>query len=319
MTISLVFSFWLYNVSLSEIRQSVSRVPGPIHRYLLDDNPNFANELRASQEQAVTEARRNLIYQLGIINTLIAISATTLSYYLARRTLLPIELAHDAQSRFTADASHELRTPIAAMRLENEILLSDSELSVKSAKAQFKSNIEELDKLTRLTEGLLAQARLEDDSFEKSETSINSIIEESLNQVRTKAEEKKQVLRYKPIKDAKITVNKIAVIQALVVLLDNAVKYSPPEKIITIQTKLKKNNVDLTVSDQGPGIDTKDLPFIFDRFYRADSSRSKNYVDGYGIGLSIAKNIVEKHGGKITCTSSTGKGATFQISLPRVH
>ncbi len=313
--ISLTFSFWLYNVSISEIRSSVLRVPGPVEQLLRRENNRFAQELRDVQDQAIEDARSNLIYQFVVLNVVIAIGGAFSGYYLARKTLRPIEDAHEAQSRFTADASHELRTPIAAMRVETEITLTEPKLTVAQAKKQLESNIEELDKLTALSEGLLQLAQIENGGLEKEPVLLETTINSAVNRTNTFAKNKYQKITVGKIAVKKVNAHEESIIEALVAILENAVKYSPEKSSIKIATKSQNKSVVISVTDQGSGISTKDLPHIFDRFYRADQSRTESKTNGYGIGLSVAKSIVNAHNGSITATSSP-KGSTFTITLP---
>lgn len=313
--ISLLFSSWLFNVSISEVRQSVMHVPAPIER-IRNADPDFAAELRAAQEEAIEEARNNLLYQLIIINVIIAIAGASLSYYLARRSLKPIEEAHEAQSRFTADASHELRTPITAMRTETEITLTEPKLTVQAAKAQLESNIEELDKLTALSDGLLRLARLDNSTLAMEKTNLKTVIQEAVSRVSALADQKNQTIEMNS-DDIHLQADPTSLTDAIVILLDNAIKYSPKDAKIAVSTKQQRQRVFITVADEGIGIDAKDLPHIFERFYRADQSRTKNKIGGYGIGLSIVKSIVEAHKGSISAKSTVGGGTTFSLSLPQ--
>lgn len=313
--ISLVFSSWLFNLSLSEISQSILHVPPPIER-IRNADPEFAQELYKAQEEAISEARNRLLYQLTIINVVITVGGGILSYVLARRTLNPIEKAHEAQSRFTADASHELRTPITAMRTETEITLTEPKLTLKAAKAQLESNIEELDKLTALSDGLLRLARLDNGTLKFERTELKSIIDDAVSRVSALAEQKSQKVTVRRVEGISVEADQTSFTDALVILLDNAIKYSPQNSTITIGAKQQRQHILIDISDQGIGIAAKDLPLIFDRFYRVDQSRTKNKVHGYGIGLSIVRSIIEAHRGSITVKSKLDQGTTFTISLP---
>lgn len=316
MAISLLFSFWLYNVSLNEIRQSIRRMPGPIQRILLNDNPNFALELRESQEDAVKKARDNLVYQLGLLNVMIAITGASISYFIARHTLKPIEEAHEAQSKFTADASHELRTPITAMRIETELTLTEPKLSLNQAKKQLESNIEELDKLTGLSENLLKLARLDNDTEIRKRVRLDDILKVAIDRVTLLASTKKQTLEYSNFPRVKLLANEASLTEALITILDNAIKYSPQNSLIKLKAEHKDKTIAIQIIDQGIGIPLEEIPHIFDRFYRVDSSRNKNMAAGYGIGLAIAKSSVEAHGGTIDVSSKPNHGTTFTIMLP---
>jgi two-component system phosphate regulon sensor histidine kinase PhoR len=202
------------------------------------------------------------------------------------------------------------------MRLENEIALTDDSLTLKQAKEQLESNIEELDKLTNLAEGLLELARLDNESLQKDNVKVQDMIQAAMSRVASEAELKKQIVVAKKLDKGTVSVNETAIVEALVTILDNAVKYSPKKTEIVITTKRSKSFVDISVKDTGPGISPIDQKKIFDRFYRVDDSRTKESIEGYGIGLSIAKTVMESHGGSISVNSNIGKGSTFTIHIP---
>jgi signal transduction histidine kinase len=316
MSISLLFSVGFYQVSSAEIQRSIRRDTGPISLFINTRNINLLEDLQEEQNNAIQIALARLQASLLLINLFILVIGGLLSYFLARRTLKPIENMHDMQSRFTADASHELRTPIAAMRLENELALTDNKLTLAKAKEQLQSNIEELDKLTSLSEGLLNLARLDNEIIEKSAVKVHHIIQVSAERVLVAAEQKKQIITTKKIDKGTLPVNESVAIEALVTILDNAIKYSPTNSEIIVSTKRSKTHLDISVTDNGIGITPLDQALIFDRFYRADNSRQKNDIAGYGIGLSIAESAVESHGGSISVESEYGAGSTFTLHFP---
>jgi signal transduction histidine kinase len=110
--------------------------------------------------------------------------------------------------------------------------------------------------------------------------------------------------------------DEISIKEALVILIDNAIKYSPERTTVTLASKLQGKFIALSVSDQGQGIKATDMSHIFDRFYRADSSRTRGQVEGYGLGLSIAQKIAQAHHGSLEAKSTPGQGSTFTIKLP---
>ncbi len=322
MLISLVFSITIYRVSSQEFDRSLR--PGPIPRSVLcmargnayDKYGPCIDDRFAAQIDAVNLSKNRLRANLFLVNILILITGGLLSYYLARKTLGPIEEAHEAQSRFTADASHELRTPITAMRAETEITLTEKHLTLKNARKQLESNIEELDKLTSLSEGLLRLARLDNNGLEKDSVLVSHVIQQAVERLVSKAEDKQQIITTSKIIDSKIPINQPSIVEALVTILDNAIKYSPKKSQIHISSKKYKNYVHISIKDSGVGIRQSELQHIFDRFYRADNSRTKSNIDGYGIGLSIAMSVAKAHGGDIKVTTKLDGGSAFSLVLP---
>lgn len=316
MLISLVFSIGIYNLSSSEIERGIRRQTGPIGQILRTRNNDLIEDLILEQDKAVTSALNRLKANLFLINAFILLFGGLVSYYLARMTLTPIEKAHESLEQFTADASHELRTPITAMRTETEVTLTDPKLSLSLARKQLESNIEELDKLSNLADGLLQLADLENNGLEKQDVSVLSVIESSVDRVMKNAKQKHQKILVNKEKNGKISVNAPALTEALVTILNNAVKYSPDGSNIKVVMKRTKSLASIMIEDSGIGIKKSDIPRIFDRFYQADKSRTDSKEQGYGIGLSIAKSIVESHGGTISVKSKPRKGSTFTISIP---
>lgn len=317
MAISLFFSATLYQAYLSELEHGLRR-PGNV--FELEILPGLSRSIRdqilAAREQQFEEAKDRILIRLLLLNMIILTGGGLVSYYLAKRTLQPIEEAHESLERFTADASHELRTPITAMKSENEVALMDPKLSLNEARLQLTSNIEELDKLTNLTEGLLRLSRLDNHklSFEPSEAGL--IVEEAIKRVTPQAEAKAIQISSQISSVKTLNADASSLTEAIVILLDNAIKYSPEKSEIKIWVGQESQFVTFVVSDIGTGIKARELPHIFDRFYRADSSRSKQETTGYGLGLAIAKSIAEAHHGKLLVKSTPGKGSCFTLKIP---
>ncbi len=317
MLISLVFSLGLYHVTAQEVEQGIRRQSGPIGQIIRARDLDLLQDFLLEQDAAVHIAQNRLRNNLILINISIFLSGGMLSYYFARRTLRPIEEAHEAQSQFTADASHELRTPITAMRIETELSLSDPALTLEQAKEQLVSNLEELDKLTYISDGLLKLARLDSTADQLEVVKLSSLFKSALSRVAPLAKQKEIIIETDPLPAVELNAHKQNLIETCVILLDNAIKYSPPQSTVQLKIRLTKNTVTISIIDKGIGIAAADLPHIFDRFYRADQSRNKNRSDGYGIGLSIAHSIIQAHNGSISVQSKPEKGSTFKIVLPR--
>lgn len=320
MIISLFFSANIYQLSVQELDRSIRR---PDINRIIDRLPHYGpfdaarKRIRAAQDQQYVEYKQNILQRLALVNLLILLLGGFLSYYLARRTLQPIEQAHEAQSRFTADASHELRTPIAAMRSEIEVALMDPKLTLKQTKDLLRSNLEELAKLTALSESLLRLAQLDSSELVMKPISAENLVSDAIGRVTAQAEHKNILISHTINPQLKISGDKLSLTEALVILLDNAVKYSPDKSEITVTAQTEQRSVILQVKDQGIGIKKSDLTHIFERFYRADAARSKQMSEGYGIGLAIAKNIIELNKGSISVQSTPGAGSIFTVVLQK--
>lgn len=317
MVISLFFSLNVYQLSTQEFERGIRR-PGPSFNISLGQSisAQLRNQLLNDREQQFEDAKAHVIGRLLLVNLVILIGGGVLSYYLALRTLRPIEEAHEALERFTADASHELRTPITAMRSENEVALMNSKLTLAQAKQQIRSNVEELEKLTTLSEGLLRLASQDTATMPRDDVKPEVIVDKAVGRIIPLAEKKHILINTTVNTHATITGDESSLVEALVILLDNAVKYSPSRSEVGLSVDKGHKNLVVSVVDQGIGIKATEIPHIFDRFYRADTARSKQQIQGYGLGLAIAKNITEMHGGSLRATSTPGKGATFTLILP---
>lgn len=317
MAISLFFSVAVYQLSIQGLQNGLRR---PGRAFEIPAGPGFSSEIRIQvledRRLLYEEARDQLIQRLVIINLIILAVGGAACYYLALRTLKPIEEAHEAQSRFTADASHELRTPITVMRSENEVALMDPHLSLAEAKAQLQSNIEELDKLTALSEGLLQLAQLENNQLPTAPLTPADILEAATGRIVAQAATKHITITTDAAASGKVLGEQNSLTEALVILLDNAVKYAPAGSTITATAAKEQHAVLFTVSDAGPGIAPEDLPHIFERFYRADTSRTKQHTHGYGLGLAIAHSIAKAHKGTLSAKSTPGQGASFILTIP---
>jgi signal transduction histidine kinase len=259
--------------------------------------------------------RNRLLTRLALLNGGTLVGGAFLSYYLARRTLRPIERAMDAQSRFTSDASHELRTPLAAIQAENEVALRGSNLTLSRAKELLRSNVEEITRLQQLSEGLLRLTNSRQ-QLDVQPVWVDEIGGDAMNHV-IKLAQAKGIAIEDTVPHVQVVANPQSLAQAIVILLDNAIKYSPEKSTIHLEGKMNGKQVQLHVRDEGIGIAASHLPHIFDRFYRADQSRTSQSVQGYGLGLSIAKKLIEQQHGSISAVGELGEGSTFTIRLPR--
>lgn len=314
MVLSLGTSIALYHVSSNELARSAQR---PVDLYNVVFGPGNTAEIDNLRLHQLEKDRDRLKVNLLLFNIAVLGVGGGVSYFLARRTLQPIEETLEMQKRFTGDASHELRTPLTVMQTEIEVALRSPELTKKEAVDLLKSNLEEVGKLKSLSEGLLTLATTDAGGVAQEKISVARLVDGAIDQVAKSAAARKIKLNRK-VKDTVLLGNPQQLTNLVAILLDNAIKYSQPNSKVMIEAKLKDKQAQISVTDHGQGITAADLPHIFDRFYRADISRTKSHTHGYGLGLAIAKKIADLHHGSIEVKSSPGKGSTFNVRLPLV-
>lgn len=316
-TICLIFSFIIFAISTSEISSRLERLQIRVEgssKTLTLPGPLTLNDIRVNQTR---QARESIFVGLVYMNLAVLTLGGFGSFLLARRTLKPIEEAHEAQSRFASDASHELRTPLAIMKSEIQVAMRDKSLESKDYKELLESNLEEVDKLTDLSQSLLQLSRLDYGELERSDrVDIVKTIKKAAKSLKLTSDRLKYSL---PEGTVTIDGNESMLGDLFRILLDNAIKYSPPGSPIGLSLSSNGRTCKVSVTNEGEGIASKDLSKIFDRFYRTEKSRSSASAAGYGLGLSLAKEIVNLHDGSISASSTPGKVTSFTVSLPQVR
>ena len=265
----------------------------------------------------LNQVKRNTIILLTLLNTVVLLVSGGVAYWFAGRTLNPIEQMTNKQKQFIADAAHELKTPLTAMKTYLEVNKRNKHLDKEKIHEIIDSTLEDVDSLSYLVRNLLKQSRYQDYTAKDfSIIDIKSVVDSVVQKFEPKAKEKNIEIDAKSLKSTKINADKAGITELATILLDNAVKFNNPGGTITLDIKKEGRFAVLTIKDSGIGISKKDLPHIFDRFYKVDEARSKADQDGYGLGLSIAKEIVKKHKGTISAQSNTNEGTTFTVKLP---
>ena len=234
--------------------------------------------------------------------------------------LTRLQDAFESQRRFTADASHELRSPLTAMRGELELALR-RDRDAEEYQRVIASTLEETVRLSRTAEDLLTLAR-SDAGAVKPRTAvvdIAQVVRRTTERLRTRAGEARVTLVDESIGDTIIAVDPDLVDRAVWNLVDNALRFAPEASRVVVTARGGDDTVILEVRDEGPGLGDIQPQLVFERFFRADASRTHADEGGTGLGLAIVKAIAEAHGGSVSAENLPGGGARFALSLPRVH
>jgi len=258
------------------------------------------------EEDALHGLLRNML--LGVA-ACIAVAAVG-GWFLAGKSLAPVATAFQRQQTFVADASHELRTPLAVIRANAEFLQQEQPDSEEAAEI-----LAETDRLTSLVEAMLALARGHGGASAESHLDLGELVASSAQALRPLAGERKVALDVSVADGMEVRGNADQLHQLVVILVDNALRYTPEGGRVTVDARRVDGSAVVAVSDTGIGIDPDALEHVFERFYRADEARTRAF-GGSGLGLSIAEQLVTGHGGRIAAESTPGRGSTFTVSLP---
>ncbi len=267
--------------------------------------------LRLAEHQLKT--LRGVFVGGGLIGLVVSLGS---GWWLAGRTLGPIRRALESQRRFISDASHELRTPLAVAKANTALLLDDPEATIESKLDQAEAVAAELDHLTVLVGDLTTLARADEGraNLMIEPVDLGALAEEVVRDMGALADvlEVRLTCEAGP---AQVNGDRARLRQLLLILVDNSLKYANAGGNVHVRCGTDGGRVELSVTDDGAGISAADQKRIFERFYRADSERTRG-KGGTGLGLAIGKWIVEAHGGRIAVESQVGKGTTFRVRLP---
>ncbi|MHB1254288.1 MAG: sensor histidine kinase [Candidatus Humimicrobiaceae bacterium] len=254
---------------------------------------------------------------LLILNGGLLILIPVLAMLLTRKTLSPVQQIYEQQKQFVSDVSHELRTPLSIMSGEMEIALKKNR-TLKEYTQVIASSKQELNSLTNLVENLLFLTRIDQGkSFSQSEkVDLTDVINNVISILQGKYKKKKIELKFIPADESISFSGQISMFRQLFFnIIDNAIIYTPENGKIDISLSANISNIMVKVTDTGIGIAPQYQKKIFERFYRADLSRSQE--KGYGLGLAICQSIVSLYNGSINISSHLGKGTTVEVCIPK--
>jgi signal transduction histidine kinase len=230
-------------------------------------------------------------------------------------TLARLEASFAELQRFTADASHELRSPLTALRAVGEVALRDGNDSA-TLRETIGSMLEEAQRLTDLVDALLTLARMDATKADaaREEVNIAVLLDEVRDQFEVLANEKRQTIAVTSDGDITVRGDRTLLHLALVNLVHNAIQHGPVDSKISIMAVRSARKIDISVKDNGPGIPDDYHEKIFERFFRVDKARSRAQ-GGAGLGLAIAKQAVERNGGRVVLESNSDRGSVFRIEF----
>lgn len=277
----------------------------------------FIGYTRVSEStQDLNDTLRSL--DLGLeVGVMMALALSGLGgIWLTRQAMQPIEQSFQRLQRFTSDASHELRSPLAAIETNAAVALKYPEGMRDLDAEKFRAIKSASTQLTTLTEKLLLLARTDRASLQQQEIVDLSTVFEQLFQLYQPRFEEKQIHLKAQLKQSLYVVgDKVQLSQLFINLIDNALRYTSAGGVVEVQTNFEKDYVSVSVKDTGIGIAPEHIDRIFERFWQADRVRSYR-TGGFGLGLAIAQGIAQNHGGRITVASELGRGSCFTVCLP---
>ena len=281
-----------------------------------DDNGTTMYVQLLANVDGEVQTLNNLLNML-IIGTAILITISILaSYILSKRMMFPIYKAYEKQTEFVQNASHELRTPLTIIQAKQELLLQEPESKIIDKSEDINLTLKETKRLTKMIKELMALARSDSNDYKlnKEKINIDNLILEIVKPYKDYAKLENKNIKIDLKYEKEIYVDKNIITELMIILLDNAIKYTTPKDTITIKTYQKDGKCNIEVRDTGIGISEQGLKRVFDRFYREDKARTRK-TGGTGLGLSIAHTIVTRHKGTIKALHNEPKGTIFLVRL----
>lgn len=298
---------------------------GQIYRYaLVVPNPAGSGNLGVLLVGEPVQAQESALSLL--LNLLLGVGGVALlgagvgGLFLSNRALAPARLSWSNQQRFIADAAHELRTPLTLLRADAEVLLRGREHLDEEDAVLLEDIVAEAHHMSNLASNLLTLARLDTGSIHREHEVVNlaALAREGARRVQAFAEQRGVTVEVESSGDAYVIGDPVLLEQAMLVLLDNAIKYNRQGGRVIVRTAEQDGHMFLEVRDTGIGIAAEHLPHLGERFYRVDKARSRE-AGGTGLGISIAQRIALAHEGQLTLSSVPEQGTAVKLMLPPAH
>lgn len=312
-TVIIIFSVALYNVIAKNIRVRLNAPRPPATVFSVMPEARIPLEMqKLVRQEILSDIKGNLI----LFDVFLFMLVSVIGYILAGKALEPAQKAYERQKRFVADASHDLRTPLAAMQSEIEIALR-GKTDTGHFRSVLTSNLEEVQTMSRLVTDLLLLVRIDagTEKLVQEPISVSEVVSSIVKKVQSEADKKGLILS-QDIVEGEILGSRTLIERALTNIIENAVAYTKTGAI-ALKGILKDKEYQVTVSDTGVGISKEELPRVFDRFYRGEQARSN--ASNSGLGLAIAKEIITAHHGLIAIESVSEQGTIVTVRLPSVE
>ena len=295
-------------------------LPEAIRNLAIQEFATRALKSRASVEEDIT-VYRNGERVLNIKSApLLEVGPEPAGMLIVFSDVTQLRRLEDMRRDFVANVSHEIKTPLTAIKGFVETLHQNTDATPEEAGRFLGIISKHVDRLNTIIEDLLMLSRIENEGergdLKREKTRLHVIFQNALQICRPQADEKRIRIELGGDEELSAMVDPVLFEQAMVNLLDNAVKYSDPAKTVRILARTVDHEIQIQVQDHGIGIEKKHLPRLFERFYRVDKARSRA-AGGTGLGLAIVKHIAQAHGGRVTVESRLGEGSLFTIHLPR--
>lgn len=268
-------------------------------------------------DAAVFDTWKSLAFRLAFAGLAILGVLLILNLFFARWALRPVDQAWAAQRRFIADASHELKTPLTVILANASILAKHPEKTLEEQMQWVEGTQEEALRMQELVADMLSLAQAESaESFERSRVDMSALVSKEILQFESVAFERRVTIADETDEGIFVEGDTRKLEKLVGTLVDNACKYAQEDSIVTVQLATEGRKAVLAVRNMGNPIPVEDIDHVFDRFYRADAARTRDDSKSFGLGLAIAREIAESHGGTIKVRSSDADGTTFSVTLP---
>lgn len=315
--------FKINQSNLNEIISEKNKLENTIYNFIsltFEVNSNFTSEVKYCKLLIMNNGeigiKNNIISIYMIVSSVLVILGMVASIILSKRTIKPISENMQKQVQFVSDASHELRTPLSIVQSKLENILTKTNSSVYEVSEDIAISLKEVSRLNKLTTDLLTLTRSDNgvSVYNFDTYDISEVLKDTILVFKEISLLDNKEFNYN-IESIIFSFDREKIIQLLVILLDNALKYTTNGESINVIIKKEGQDCIIKVSDTGIGIDDKSKKRVFERFYREDKARSRK-TGGNGLGLAIGKNIVMIHNGKITVNDFKPKGTVFEVRIP---